>query len=471
MANNCKIFTPSGYVMELLDTVGYREKLYGKSILENSCGDGNILVEIVRRYILSCRKMQKSDKEIKEGLETDIWGIELEHVHVAQCRKNLDTIAEGLGIQHVVWNIIEGDYLRLQLNRQFHFIIGNPPYIVYRDIEEADRKYLKDHFASCKKGKFDYYYAFVEKALSELTKNGKMSYIIPYSIYKNVYASNLRELIKPYLKKILDYTYQNKFPGITTSSTILVLQKRCSTRFFYIDVVTGKQMEISKLDLEEKWKFETSKPDTGKYRFGDFFYVNNTVATLCNDAFLLENYRRDGHFYVLPNGERIEAELVKPAVSKRRGKNSHNLAIIFPYYYLDDTTRHYTEEEFVQKFPCAVRHLLCYKKRLRGRASDKKALWFEYGRSQAITKINKEKLVMPSITSSKINVTLEEENVIPCAGFFITKKGNYSLEWAKKILESQRFYDYLKSTGIFTTGKSRRITVKDIADYTFENWE
>ena len=39
MANNCKIFTPIEYVKELLDVIGYKDQLYGKSILENSCGD------------------------------------------------------------------------------------------------------------------------------------------------------------------------------------------------------------------------------------------------------------------------------------------------------------------------------------------------------------------------------------------------------------------------------------------------
>lgn len=471
MANNCKIFTPSEYVVELLDAVGYKGQLYGRSILENSCGDGNILIEVVRRYILSCHKMQKSNEEIKEGLETDICGVELEHAHVIQCRENLDVLAEEFGIKNVVWNIIEGDYLHLQLGRQFRFIIGNPPYIVYRDIEENDRKYLKSNFISCKEGKFDYYYAFVEKALTELEKNGKMAYIIPYSIYKNVFASNLRELIEPYLKKIFDYTYQNKFPRITTSSTILLLEKRRSRRFSHIDVVTGKRIEINKSDLGEKWQFVGTMMDNGQYRFGDFFHVNNTIATLCNDAFVLETSVKDGKYYVLSNGDRVEAELVRPAVSKRRGKNSHNIAIIFPYYYVNGMLHHYVEGEFVKNFPCAADHLMHFKERLEKRASDKKALWFEYGRSQAITRINEEKLVMPSITSSKINVTLEKGDVIPCAGFFVTRKREYTLQQAKKILESQRFYDYLINIGIFTTGKSRRITVKDIADYTFENWE
>ena len=55
MANNCKIFTPEEYVEELLDAVEYRDNLYGQSVLENSCGDGNILMGVVRRYIVSAR--------------------------------------------------------------------------------------------------------------------------------------------------------------------------------------------------------------------------------------------------------------------------------------------------------------------------------------------------------------------------------------------------------------------------------
>jgi len=31
MTNNCKIFTPDAYVMELLDIVGYNRELLGRS--------------------------------------------------------------------------------------------------------------------------------------------------------------------------------------------------------------------------------------------------------------------------------------------------------------------------------------------------------------------------------------------------------------------------------------------------------
>lgn len=51
MASNCQIPTPQEYVIHMLDYIGYSKKLYGKRVLENSCGEGNILLEIVTRYI------------------------------------------------------------------------------------------------------------------------------------------------------------------------------------------------------------------------------------------------------------------------------------------------------------------------------------------------------------------------------------------------------------------------------------
>lgn len=63
IADKCQIFTPENYVKELLDSVGYC-----KDILENSCGDGNILVEIVKRYIEEAIKQKYFNEIIKEGL-------------------------------------------------------------------------------------------------------------------------------------------------------------------------------------------------------------------------------------------------------------------------------------------------------------------------------------------------------------------------------------------------------------------
>ena len=257
-----------------------------------------------------------------------------------------------------------------------------------------------------------------------------------------------------------------------------MIQNTPSIRFSYTDEVTGEQIEILKERLSSKWIFiryleafeEMYRAKRQPFKFGTYFDVNNTIATLYNEAFLLEGYTLNGEYYESETGDKVEAALVRPAVSKKK-RNQDNLYIIFPYKWENGVLTHYEDKDFRKKFPYATAHLLQYETKLGKRAVDKSAKWFEYGRSQAVTKITQEKLVLPSIISSTVNVTEEDADTIPCAGFFITAKGEHTLAEAKKILESAEFYDYLKLIGIFTTGKSRRLTVKDIANYTFDNWE
>ena len=47
----CQIFTPDDIVKSMLNHLGYSDHLYGKTILESSCGTGQFLKEIVIRYI------------------------------------------------------------------------------------------------------------------------------------------------------------------------------------------------------------------------------------------------------------------------------------------------------------------------------------------------------------------------------------------------------------------------------------
>ncbi len=470
MANNCKVFTPKEYVIELLDAVKYRENLYGKRVLENSCGDGCILTEIVKRYIGSCLKENRGADEIRKGLERDIYGVELEREHVEVCMQNLDEAAGQYGIKGVKWNVVQENYLMLDLKTSFSYVIGNPPYIVYRDIEEEERNYLREQFAVCREGKFDYYYAFLEKGVNELNTMGRLAYIIPSSIYKNVHAASLREFLKPHISELYDYTYMTKFPGVTTSSTILILDhSKKGMNMIYRDVMEDSVRKIPKRLLSGKWNFMIEEVETGIHRFGDYFKVSNTIATLCNDAFLLENITDEDDRYYYNNGKKIEKELVKPAISRKRG-NKKKIKIIFPYQFEDGKLNKYEEDDFVKRYPEASRYIESYKDQLKKRKADRQAKWFEYGRSQAIAHMNRRKLVIPSILTMNIQATVVDEWVIPCAGVYITERKERTLEEAKAILESDGFRSYLMKMGIFTTGRSRRMSVHDIENYVFEEW-
>lgn len=51
---------------KLLDCIQYCENIYDKNILENSCGDGNILAVIVERYIDDAKAHGLSNQQIKK---------------------------------------------------------------------------------------------------------------------------------------------------------------------------------------------------------------------------------------------------------------------------------------------------------------------------------------------------------------------------------------------------------------------
>lgn len=159
---------------KILTTVHYNNyQILDRRILENSCGEGHFLEEIVKRYIFYGLKNNMEIEGIKRGLETYIYGYEIDPVCYNKCIKNLNCIVEEYNMTNVNWKIYNKDFLKAYCNGdiklQFDFIVGNPPYINYTELSVDTREFVKDKFSTCKKGKFDYCYAFIEAALELLS--------------------------------------------------------------------------------------------------------------------------------------------------------------------------------------------------------------------------------------------------------------------------------------------------------------
>ena len=61
-----------------------------------------------------------------------------------------------------------------------------------------------------------------------------------------------------------------------------------------------------------------------------------------------------------------------------------------------------------------------------------------------------------------------DSDTVPYSGIYITAKDEeHSLENAKKLLESEQFMTYVRGLGISISGKSKRITCKDINNYCY----
>lgn len=471
MNRKCQVFTPKNYVEELLDSVGYIKNLYGKKILEDSCGDGNILVAVVQRYIDDCVMKGLSKSDIKKGLSRDIYGVEIDPEQYNKCLDNLSIVLQRNKIESVNWKIFNADYLRWNEACDFQFVVGNPPYITYSELDKDEQQYVKENFTTCEKGKFDYCYAFIEKSVRCLAKDGKMAYLVPSSIFKTVFGEKMRNFIKPYLREIRDYTLANMFDDALVKSAMMILDMENQSPIFrYQNIDHNEQRLILRNELNKKWFFTTNDL-VGTVRFGDYFQVAHVVATLLNEAYVL---KKDMYQYVdgvyISNGKKIEREVVRETATPRSIRYNKEEKIIFPYSYKDGALVRYSEKEFLDKFPGANAYLNDFRKQLDKRKSDKKALWFEYGRSQALAGLNKEKLLISTVITDKVTAYLLNESCIPYAGMYIVPKTDnqvYGLEDAKAILESEEFMKYVERVGVHISGSSLRITSRDIENYMF----
>lgn len=123
MNYNCQIFTPSRIVVEMLDLINYNDDILDKYMLDNSCGNGNLLIEVVKRYISKALNSGKTKEQISKDLSTYIVGIEIERELVEECKKRLTGIAKDYGINNTDWKIICEDGLSSNFETKFDFIV------------------------------------------------------------------------------------------------------------------------------------------------------------------------------------------------------------------------------------------------------------------------------------------------------------------------------------------------------------
>jgi len=156
-----QVFTPKWIVELILDNIGYEGKdILNKKIIDPACGDGVFLCSIVSNIIDTALKENLSINKIKEILEENMYGIEIDETEYFNCIENLNNIVyEKLGIElDINWKIYNDNALIKYKDfiNFFDYVVGNPPYIRVHNLDDKTRELIKNEF-TFNKGMIDIY--------------------------------------------------------------------------------------------------------------------------------------------------------------------------------------------------------------------------------------------------------------------------------------------------------------------------
>jgi hypothetical protein len=142
----------------------------------------------------------------------------------------------------------------------FDVVIGNPPYLNVELMDKRDKEYFKNAFTTFYK-RSDIFNLFIELAISSLTQNGIINFIIPSIVLNNLSYKPIRErLLKNNWLSRVFYTGGNIFEEATVDTVILFIDKRTVKSIELVDALnfTKPRITIVENDFFEKFDYTIS---------------------------------------------------------------------------------------------------------------------------------------------------------------------------------------------------------------------
>ena len=471
-----QFFTPDYIVELILDDIEYTQgNILDKRIMEPSFGEGAFLIQIVERIIKEGKRIGLSKEEIKQQLQNNVYGIEIDKKLYSKTINSLNNVVASYGFNEIKWFLYCEDALDWNREILFDYVVGNPPYIRVHDLDKRNRDKIKKFNFS--QGMKEMYVIFFELGINMLAEHGKLGYITPNSYMTNKSQSEFRKYLleNNLIKSIENFGSYKAFETVDTYTCITVLEKtRLNREVLYSSIKETKREYTNtyKIDeIKEPWNL-TNKED-GEFLkqleqrsayIGNFVECQYGFATNCDRVYISKTIESVNDKVVLFNGTNIEKDLIKEIVKGSRYHGNNNYYILFPYYTDSSVIE---EDEMRTKFPLAYSYFLSHKEELKKRDMEN-GVWYQFARSQGLSNCFKRKLVINNIIPAdkkKIEIYELPESVFVYSGIFITADSDETLLFIKEKLETEEFVRYAKIRGKDMSGGYKSINAKIIKEF------
>ena len=185
------------------------------------------------------------------------------------------------------WN---EEFAEIINNGGFDVVVGNPPYIDYREI--YGNAFLKRAYYSTKiKEKYNILIVFIEKGLQLLKEDGRLGFIVASQFLASDFGKNLRELILKTcdIEQLIDVSNLKIFKDASTYPVIIIIKKkkRPNPQNLVKLAVIGKEDNL----LNKKYKYTYIKQEYFSYIINNIFITSLTEKKFA----LLKKIEKDSY--------------------------------------------------------------------------------------------------------------------------------------------------------------------------------
>lgn len=327
----------------------------------------------------------------------------------------------------------------------FSVIIGNPPYIriqnmaQYSPNEVAYYEKRSSPYATAHQDGFDKYALFIERALQLLAPEGRLGVVVPHKFMTTKAGRPVRELLVNRLSEVVHFGSKPVFPGVANYTALLFAGPTTESPLLVERVTSvddwrfGRRHEPEELPRAglgvDRWNFANAEfldliagvREAHGQTLDDVAEIFVGLQTSADDVYSIHGLavdedsvtiEYDGHEWS------IEREVLRPflhdVVIERYVQPIANRWLIFPYRIEDGVAHLIQPDEMQERFPGCWAYLQQRREELEGRnvtgglAAERQ--WYQFGRSQSLTKFQGEKIILP-ILSLEPRYTLDAENI------------------------------------------------------------
>ncbi len=204
-------------INKIIDFIPIDETLFNKKIFEPSCGNGLLILGIIKKVY----NKYKNKTLIYQLINDTLFFNDINSLMIKETMNNIKDLYKLLFNEEYCgkFNSSILDYIDKNnfKEQKFDYIIGNPPYVTLygrRDKKdnETQRVNILSNYSqfpkSVKNGKINFVMLFIERAIEMLNSCGSLTYIIDLAFFETAYMYIRKYLLENTTINYLEYNIQ-----------------------------------------------------------------------------------------------------------------------------------------------------------------------------------------------------------------------------------------------------------------------